>query len=299
LSDRAQRLQAAEDCRRRLGQELKAIRTAAGMTTRQIDGYSSGHISNVEGGKVMPSEKLVLAYAALGGSHAQLLALLRQAQVPRRPDPVVAEALSDPHADPHLLRRGYVVEMIEDVHYFGDQRQPLRNLHRLTARFTTPGARFFPFRHTIDEDARRGVSQVLPVDGCDIALLEESDDGVIYCVLEVDPAARDDLGRSTFSWNIELRTDVVGRPRADAGSTSRIPLVTKRVQFDGSAPPAEVWWFRGFDVLGASMSDARQNSIPPNPALLFTHEFINVENEWWGLAWTWRENADRRSAGAG
>ncbi|KAA1415357.1 helix-turn-helix domain-containing protein [Nocardioides humilatus] len=277
----------AEMARVLLGTELRAIRIAAGKTTRQIAGYSSGHISNVEAGKVTPSERLILAYSSLGGSHAQLIGLLRQAHSSRTLAPVVADALEDPLTDPHVLRRGYVIEMIEDIHYYGERHQPLRNVHRVSLRFTSPRARFFPFRHVVDEDLRKGVSHVQPSTGCEIAHLEEADDGVIYCVLAAQPDALDELGRTTISWVIDINTDAVGHPRVDAGSSGRIPLATKRVQFHADAPPSNLWWYRETDPSAASLSAARRNKIPPNTANLATREFINIDREWWGIAWTW------------
>lgn len=275
------------EARRLLGQELKAVRLAAGRTTRQMGTYSSGHISNVEAGRVTPSETLVLVYSSLGGSHAQLVGLLRQIRSSQRIDPVLAETLQDPLTDPHLLRRGYVIEMVEDIHYIGEHHQPLRNVHRATVRFTTPGARLFPFRDSLEEDPRRGVCQVLPAAGCEVVHLEESDDGVIYCVLGVLPDSRDELGRCTISWVIDIDTQANARPQVDAGSSGRIPLATKRVQFHEAAPPDQVWWYREGDPQAASLSAARGNAFPANPANLYTREFVSIDREWWGLAWTW------------
>lgn len=271
-----------------LGAELRKVREGAGRSTRQMAPFSSGHISNVERGQVLPSEDLVLLYAGLGGSHAQLTGLLMRAKEPPRPVHFDDADLDDPSTDPHVLRRGYVVEAVEDVHFYGPQRQPTRTMHRATIRLQD-GARFFPFRHTLEEDPRPGVSTIHPGDGCEVALVEEGEDGTLYAVLAVDPSVRDELGRSTFGWTIELDTTAVGQPRILGGSRSRIPAATKRAHFDPTAVPGEVWWFRDFDISGRTLSQARRNRLRPNLAHVFTHEFVNVQEEWWGLAWSWPE----------
>src|SRR4051812_44881101 len=63
------------DARAALATELKRVREAAGLTTRQVTGFSSGHISSVETGRVLPSERLLRTYAVMGGRYPHLAGL--------------------------------------------------------------------------------------------------------------------------------------------------------------------------------------------------------------------------------
>src|SRR5215218_2565202 len=88
-----------------LGQELRRVREAAARTMRDISGYSSGHISNVENGHVMPSLELVDTYVRIGGDRVRIIgayeAAKRTTSIRRRdrqnpmghadPDPVTAD----------------------------------------------------------------------------------------------------------------------------------------------------------------------------------------------------------------
>jgi transcriptional regulator with XRE-family HTH domain len=274
-----------------LGAELKRIRAAAGLTTRQVEGFSSGHLSNVETGRVLPSEKLLRTYASLGGRYAHLSGLLAKAKT-RRPanggdEDGLGVKLADPHTDPYVLRSGYFVESIDDSFYIGPSREPVRNLHRATIRPTHPAARYFPFRHSYEQDPRPGVCNIRPAAGCTIAHLEESHNGTIYAVLEFDPALADELGRNTLSWIITLASDVPVATRMESGTRTRIPQAIQRVQFTEPALPARVWRYRGFDAQIAGMNPTPDNELPLNPADLYVHELVNAHEEWWGLAWAW------------
>jgi transcriptional regulator with XRE-family HTH domain len=274
-----------------LGAELKRIRQAAGLTTRQVVGVSSGHISNVETGRVLPSEKLLRIYASLGGRYAHLSGLLAKAKRPTttgsRDDAELGAKLADLLTDPYLLRGGYFLESIEDSYYIGPNREPQRNVHRAAIRPTNPSTRYFPFRHSYEQDPRPGVCTITPADGCSIAHLEESDTGTIYAVLEFDPDQADELGRCTLSWIITLTSDVPVQTRMESGTRTRIPQAIQRIQFTPPALPAKVWRYRGFDAQIAGMNPKPDNTLELNPAHLYVHELINAHQEWWGLAWAW------------
>jgi transcriptional regulator with XRE-family HTH domain len=89
---------------RRLGKELRAIREGAGKRMRDKEAFdvSSGYISEVENGHVTPSEKLLNAYARLGGHYGLLMALLSDAKAADEginQDSAVANPLTRPAGD--------------------------------------------------------------------------------------------------------------------------------------------------------------------------------------------------------
>jgi hypothetical protein len=279
------------DTRAALAAELKRVREAAGLTTRQVTGFSSGHISSVETGRVLPSERLLRTYAMMGGRYPHLASLLAAARKPNSTpsgrDDALAAQLADPLTDPYVLRGGYFLESIDDSFYIGPNREPLRNVHRAAIRPLHPSARFFPFRHSYEQDPRPGVCTITPAAGCTVAHLEESDNGTIYAVLEFDPGHADELGRCTLSWIITLMTDVPVQTRMESGTRSRVPQAIQRIQFTEPALPAKIWRYRGFDAQVAGMNPTPDQRLQLNSAHLYVHELFNAHEEWWGLAWAW------------
>ena len=184
-----------------LGAKLRGIRRAAGKTTYEIqraDGkfYGSGTISSIEGGYSVPSEAIISAYVGLSGNYTELMALLRKTrQVPTGYTTETTEvwefeqALQDVHADPNILRLGYDVEMAESSDYFNEQRVPSRIIHRVSLHPRSPRTRFFVFRYGYEYDLSPGVASVQAGIGCSIALLAESEVGILYTVLGFDPGA--------------------------------------------------------------------------------------------------------------
>jgi transcriptional regulator with XRE-family HTH domain len=277
--------------RARLGRALREVRLAAGKTTRQVEGFSTSHVSNVENGHVMPSEAMVAAYVEMGGDTGRLLALLEKS---RRSRPGTSHAerpwiakLADPHTDPRVLRRGYLIEKIADTYLLGPEGQSVANSHRVTIRPLSDRTRYFPFRQAYDEDPRRGVSVVEPGSGCTMPVFEESDNGTVYAVIGFHPDNCTADGVYELEWTIRFNTDVRTRSQASAGTSSLVPRASVEVTFDPSCLPKAVWWFRASDPLAGSMSPPARNVFAPGDARRYSHDFRNLEEEWWGLGWSW------------
>lgn len=284
------------DAYARLGRELSRVRQVAGKTTRDIqkpDGsfYQSGSISNVEGGYSQPSVDLIKAYARLGGRYVDLITLLDQARRPKAltPEPVdeFDAQLLDPRTDPYALRRGYVIDLQEDTAYFGPNRQGSRNVHTVALRPLSPHARYFVLRYGYEEDPRRGVAMPQAGPGCDIALVEEDDEGTIYVVLDFKDAPRDPFDRAVFSWTIHIRSSSLADPVYAVHTNALIRQVIQRVQFESPALPAKLWWFRGTDPFQDTVPQPPEHLLPLNATNFYFHEFYDVEREMCGLAWRW------------
>ncbi|MDQ3154026.1 MAG: hypothetical protein M3R63_20685 [Actinomycetota bacterium] len=290
-----------------LGTKLRQIRQAASKTTYEIqraDGnfYGSGTISSIEGGYAVPSEAIITAYVGLGGNHAELMTLLQKTrQTPTAGTPETTEvrkfeqALQDVHTDPNILRLGYDVEMVESSDYFNQRRVPSRIIHKVSLHTRSPRAHFFVFRYGYEYDLRPGVASVQAGTGCNIALLEENDAGVLYTVLKFDPSITNDFGLCSFSWVITVESQQPSSPKIDAVSDRPIKHLTKQVSFDAAAAPTEVWWFRGRDPFASILDPAQDHMLQTNPAHHYFKDFCDVEVERCGLAWKWaeRDNADQ------
>jgi transcriptional regulator with XRE-family HTH domain len=86
---------------RQLGVELKALRTASGLTTSKLGiqvGRTHAHVSRWENGKLLPTEKDMVAmlavFGVIGKERERLLALARDAADPNWIAPGIGRAMS-------------------------------------------------------------------------------------------------------------------------------------------------------------------------------------------------------------
>ena len=63
-----------------LGDYLRTVRDAAGRVQRDMEGYSSSHISAVENGCSMPSPELLSVYVQMGGNYKTIATLYAAAR---------------------------------------------------------------------------------------------------------------------------------------------------------------------------------------------------------------------------
>lgn len=268
-----------------LGSALRAARVTAGLTSRDIPGVSSGHISQVENGRVLPSESLVRKYLAFGGDAGRLLGLLDRARAVRNQDetPASAAQLTDVSTDPHILRRGYTIEQVTDRHRFGSNRDLVRISHLATIHLVNQASRYFPIRYSYEDDPRPGVAMVEPGDGCRVVRHTDDAEGTVYAVLDFGDAPRDSAGATGVSWTITVNSQAPSRPRVVAGTSTRLPAACVAAEFAEGTAPAEVMHFRAFDH---RVTPKRNDAVPLESGQC-QHRFHDLEREWWGLAWTW------------
>lgn len=284
----------------RLGSKLRAIRERAKKTTREVpksDGsfYASGHIANVEGGFTSFPKSLLLAYSMLGGDYVSLV--VEAEKLPKRgsgrssqtnPDEdALARGLADPASPESLLRRGYAIDANEDTAYFSPNRVPIKAIHQVVIRPLLSSAKLFVCRYGYDDDPRPGVLAVEAISGCEKVCVQESDYGVLDIVLEFDQGNLDNLGRCTLSWIVKYNTDMPATPDLKVGSRTRIPYISKRVQFAEPALPTKIWWFRDSDPLRAYVEPKPEQVISLNSAGYYFRDFVDVEGDLCGLAWNW------------
>ncbi|KFU80773.1 hypothetical protein SAMN04489729_5514 [Amycolatopsis lurida] len=278
-----------------LGSTLRQIRETAGKTTYEVpkgDGsyFKSGHVSNVEGGYTAPSENFIKAYVSFGGQYAELMGLLDRAKKPR-PTGLqqndIDELFLDPKSDPYLLRRGYAVDLQEDIVYVNKERVLYKLVYTVVVRPVVPTVRYFVFRYGYEDDPRRGVARISAGSGCSVAVTEESDDGTVFVVLEFDQAKADELGRCRFSWIVNVNSSIPISPEDSNYTKAPIAHVIRRIQFEAPESVHEIWWFRGADPFASKNKPKPEQQLEVNPAGFYVHEFLNVENEACGLSWRW------------
>jgi transcriptional regulator with XRE-family HTH domain len=284
------------DAYARLGAELRRIREATGKTTYQVpkrngEFYKSGHVSNVEGGFTAPSEEFIRAYVGFGGRYDDLMTLLERAKRLSQPGPQASDAFDeqflDPRTDPYTLRRGYAVDMQEDLSYLNDNGVPTKNLYKVSIRPLVATAKYFLFRYGHEGDRRRGVAGVQAGTGCTVALLDEDEDGTIFVLLEFDQTKADELGRCHFFWAILVDSTVPSKPFYDTHTKSHMGHIVKQIQFEPPALPEKIWWYRGADPFGNRLKPSPDQLLELNPINFYFHEFFNVESEACGLSWRW------------
>lgn len=200
------------------------------MRTRSL-GYSSGHISNVEGGHVTPSADLLEVYIQLGAPRDEVVALLgrlrvqsadqqRRARLAGRADsgrelpstPLIVTS----HTAPDTVRSHYTVERY-DVDFVLDNRGALRSVTSDVAiRALSANVSLYYTGHS--PNARAGTSPnmgVEPVDGCTIDRINRTVTGSadVYLRLTEPISPVDAPARLSY------RLDLDGSERADPNIT--------------------------------------------------------------------------------
>lgn len=278
----------------RLGQALREIRHAARKSTREIPGYSSGHISNVENGHVTPSRDLVKIYASLGGDLATLEGALRgiaemsRAEVERSraaartlPTTISADSPVDEiRANYRLEESGYRVRY--------DGRGVMKEcLITNTVRPVAELLQFVNFGSAYLADRRRGVLHIETIAGCSIARRHENESGAVEVVLELEEPASDSNHQTHYALRLTVKSD----ERAQPLLRDYVKLPRRRhsfeVHFEGLAVPREVWNFRSTYLVDELRDPDPQRVILPSSEGIFACSFSDIAGEFIGMAWRW------------
>jgi hypothetical protein len=252
---------------------------------------SSGYISEIENGHRIPSKRAINIYVELGVNRRRLMDLVgkaRQAeeQMDQLPDDERFEdLLCDPLADPHVLRRGYIVDHTTDTTYIGPDWVVTRMMHHAVIRSTSSNTRYVVFRDVYEEDPRPDVMAIRAASNCDLAYHEVSPHGLLYGVLELT-GEPDDAGAHHLSWVVTIDSTVPTIPRAAAMAKTPLAHATQQVQFTEPALPTTLWWFRDFDPNGFRNPPTQDRLMPTNAAAWYSQDFYNLHEETCGIAWT-------------
>jgi hypothetical protein len=290
------------DAHAKLGEELRRARIAAGKTTRNIPGFSSGHISNVENGYAKPSRELVDMYIGFGGSRRRLLGALEE--VTRVVEAKRAAARRARHgsdleetqpaiteqSSPLDIRATYAVDTWERFMVL-DNRGVMSEISNIvTVRAVRPGAHLFVGSTSYDADKRPGVETIEPGFGCEIAQLKESDLGYVEFVLRFGRTLQPtDKESFTFSYIIRVHSDNKMAPFFQVGSRTRVGNHLLRVKFSPPALPEKIWWFRCANYIEVEQDPAPEQILNYSSNHLYFRDFQDVEGEYVGLSWYWKD----------
>lgn len=283
----------------RLGQALRAYRTAAGVTTRGIPEYSSGHISNVENGHVTPSREFIELYALrFGGEHGRLLdefARLKSTTEQRRRAHRISTkpSMSDPPAitessDSSVIRSAYQVRDYEIV-YRLDAKGVIRETHairRIQAIY--PGVSLASAMFNYPADTNPDAITLHAGTGCELARSESSTRGYLTAVLrlprELHPS--DDHPHS-LSYSIKNTSQIAAHPVISYYGRPSVGRYAVRLCFTEPTLPGRVWRFRGSEPSIADATPRPEQYLEHSPAGFYHWDFHNLDREHVGLAWSW------------
>jgi len=283
-----------------LGVLLRRARLDAGAVTRSL-GFSSGHISNVEGGYVTPSRYLLEAYIALGADRAVLFSLLDRihehsrtsrtliklgetagdySTVPRR----VGDATS-----PDEVRRHYSVERYDVEFSFNEKGAITQVDSQVGIRALTPGVDFYYSGHA--PDARNGRPQavsVVPLSGCLVEHMNVSPLGACDAYLRLDRTlGPDDPETYELSYRVELSEDQRADPQIAYFTRPGVLAHRLSTRFAPPAVPTKLWWFGAVDSFDADRIRP-QNLLDHSDDAVYQREFDQIVPGWcYGFAWLW------------
>lgn len=287
---------------RRLGRLLRDARQAAGATTRDVAYYSSGHISNVENGHVMPSSELVYFYVIEFGCDEDLvrraLAQAREVSEERRRSQRIQQRNRHRFAPPltitpdspaDTIRSGYEVTETE-AYYRLDERGVVSEVDIIRVISPLyPGVSLACLTHNYHNDAA-GVLTVEAGQGCTIASTREMRFGYLSVIIrlhrELDPRTDDAYA---FSYRLKVDSSIPCRPMLRYRARPGRRRYALRVLFTPPALPREVWWFRERDLFETERAaPARPDRlIPDNASGFYFQDFTGVDEFHSGIAWNW------------
>ena len=276
-----------------LGKELRRVRQGAGKTTRDVAGYSSGHISNVENGHVMPSRELVNVYLRFGGDAAKVLRSYEDVRLQgeqrardrrqREAQDAVKITPDSPFED---IRAAYQIIEAEDLYVLNGSGVATTVTSLLRVRATHTDVRYVVGSYGYATDRRTGVISIDADVGCSVARTEEHETGVIDFVLElsreIEPSESDPF---TLSFVAHTDTDKSIEPFLRSNTYAPLLRHALRVQFAPPALPTAIWWFRGAHHMETHMNQDRLLKL--SPAGFYFRDFYELRDEYWGLAWRW------------
>jgi len=289
-----------------LGEELRRVRMARGVSTRHVrkqpagdDCFSSGHISLVENGRTVPSPELIDAYVRLAGDgarlrtlYAQMLAASASAGRRRRAGPEAC-GIAAPHDLAEVtsraeLQQHYLVERNIAEYKFGPDGAISSVDHAAYLRATSPSVRIYCAGHSYPADSRPGVLSVVPEAGASLITTRESITGAIQSFFELDrPLEPNEPEPSVVRYRLRVNSTIRSAPHlrfhAELGNQSLI----LRARFTAPAVPSTVWWFAVPNVVDAEYPQPA-NQLATEPGGAYTHGFDHLLPGWcYGLGWVW------------
>jgi transcriptional regulator with XRE-family HTH domain len=290
------------EARRRLGLELRRVRTAAGKTQRDIHGPTgSGHASNVENGRTQPSWDFIEKYLPYGGDANHLRSLYELAraesanhkteqrrgsmpgsfQPPPAPQQIAGHGLAD-------IRRHYIVQEREERYGFGADGVVSSLWCKSRLRATSPAVTLFCSVHAYDADQRPDLLTVEARTGCVVEYVDRHPTGSILAYFRLDrrldPA---DPEPHECSFVVTINSSNRTRPILLAHPGPGTKSYTLQAQFTEPATPERIWWFAAENELSAVMP-GDDYELVCSAKNCYRKTFDAIVPGWcYGFAWRW------------
>ncbi|HEV7658187.1 MAG TPA: hypothetical protein VGP36_26100 [Mycobacteriales bacterium] len=295
--------QALSDAHTRLGRSLRATRTRAGISTRQVPKgqvyFSSGHISLVEAGATTPSPELIESYVAMPGSvsveiyalYEQMVAASRNAARRRRQG---GEPAAGPPRDMtevggrQDVQRHYHVASTRAHYEFGPTGAIRDVVCEIALTANSPGVRMYYTGFNYPADQRPGVLSVEALSGAVVAAAQASPSGAIGAYFRLDrELAPEDPAPHTVAFRVEVHSEVPAAPRLRYLATGGSEQLLLSAGFAAPAVPGSVWWFAVPDIVDAE-HPAPGQLVPRGEDGRFERRFERLVPSWcYGFAWAW------------
>lgn len=285
-----------------LGALLRAARLQSKRTTRGLP-YSSGHVSNVEGGYVTPSRDLIDVYIKLGADPAETLALFdklhhesRERRDARRragragqgrPTTPAPATVGD-GTDAELVRRHYTVERYDLEVSFSPRGGIERMVSTVAIRALSDDVRFYYTGVGPPSRRRPRELAVVQATGARLAHRAVSPLGAVEHYLELDrPLSPKDPDPHVLRFDLEGDGEVLADPEVTFLTRPGVLRHTLVTRFAEPAVPTRLWWLvtpDGFTVGRAS----RDNELRGTPDGRYERAFDPLVPGWsYGFAWLW------------
>lgn len=280
----------------KLGEELRALRQNAGLTLRDLDRYTPGHLSNVENGYVTSSKELVGYYARqLNGNHVKLQALYeavlvasdrrRSAMRNRQGATYLVGDQFDRHSAADIRQRYYID--LSEITYLYNGRRVLRQVRqRCLVRAREDVVELVHFAHFYRPDPRPGVLAVGSTENCAVHTLTESRTGSVEILLR--PSAPLVRGQEAveLAYSVDVESRRPAEPMLCYEVGARHGHLTVRAMFAQSSAPAEIWYFEERNEAFVHRDPPPENVLSIDSGAACEKHFPRPVRGWWyGLAW--------------
>lgn len=291
-----------------LGALLRQARIDAGARTRDL-GFSSGHLSNVEGGYVTPSRDLLDAYIRLGADRVAAYSLLdhivAQSQLQRavsrrrsRGDdssgPAAPPNRVDENTGPDDVRLHYTVERYDVQFDFGASGAIASVSSRVDIRALHSGTRFYYTGHS--PDARASVAQTVSLTVGRGGVVEQvnasplgATDVFIRLSHELSP---DDPHPHVLRYDVDLGDKRRADPQIVYVTRPGICRHALIARFTPPVVPERLWWFAASNIYDADR-DGATRELEPVEEHRYEHRFDPIIPGWcYGFSWLWNDRND-------
>ena len=296
------------EAHRRLGQALRQVRKAAGLTIYQVpspqgDGQyvDNSHVSLFERGMKAPSSEVFEMYVRMADADeaAELRYLYklmlvaaedkrqRQRLGGAQPPETVPPQRVEEVASREDVQRHYVTA-VNDTTYTFNHTGALELVDcSVTIRAVRPDVYLYYTGFNYLADQRPGVLRAEASSGASLQNVQESDTGALRLYLLLNkPLSPDDVPY-TLGFRILVKSSVRAWPRLTYHGGPDTGRLVVEARFRAPSLPRRVWRFGASDALDAEHCQPG-SELPPSADGCYAHRFDHLVPEWrYGVAWVW------------